>query len=174
MEKDNLLHVEGVYDPRLRFAFTNITAEDFVSAWDGSPIIVPAGMTVELPHHLAVKLTKELVDKVMTTEFKAEEDKADKPYYRSPRGASLGVPAARKIYEDKIVRLLEVDEESPQVQVLRAQIKSELMADINRSKEKTGSVSEIHIPTSGGEFADITKPSEKASAKQPMRVKTIK
>jgi len=42
----------------------------------------------------------------------------------------LGVPAARKVWEDKICRVLEVDEESPQVQVMRSQIREELMKDL--------------------------------------------
>ena len=59
-EQDWLHPKMGIYNPLLRAAFTNITEEEFVSAWGGEPIKVPAGRTVELPHHLAVKLTKEL------------------------------------------------------------------------------------------------------------------
>ncbi len=135
-DKNDVLHPEGIYNPLLRFAFTNISEEELVSAWDGQPIKVPAGMTIELPHHLAVKLTKELVDKIMIgnaklneVEFYKNNPNAQMNTFRS--SSSLGVPAARKVWEEQICRQMEVDEESPQVQVMRSNIRAELMKDLS-------------------------------------------
>lgn len=147
---------EGLYNPALRFAFTNITMEDFTSAWGGSPIIVKAGETIELPHHLADKLTDQLVDQIMIGEAKLNEVEYYKSHpgtrindYRAP--SMLGVPAARKVWEDQIVRELAVDEESPQLQVMRAQIKEELLADLNAET----STAPVPVPTSIEEFAEL-------------------
>ena len=110
---NNLIPTEGVYNPLRRFAFTNITDDLFTFHWNGSPISVKAHETIELPHHLMVIAATKLVDKIMMQQSKEDEiegRKTDRFY----RGASmLGVPAARKVYEDQIVRELEVDEESP-------------------------------------------------------------
>jgi hypothetical protein len=169
----SFLDVEGVFDPSLRFAFTNITGEDFISAWGGSPIVVKAGETVELPHHLAIKLTGELVDKIMTQEIKEEESKVGTPYYRSPRGSSIGVPSARKVYEDKILRKLAPDEESVQAQLMRAKLKAELLADM----EKKEGVATEPMPSSINEFAQIKRQGDKSDIKEvksPLKVKKLK
>lgn len=167
---------QGVFNPVQRFAFTNITAEDFVSKWDGQPIIVKAGQTVELPHHLADKLTDELVNKIMIGNVKLAEVEYYKNnpntapnFYRAP--SSLGVPAARKVWEDKIVRELAVDEESPEIAVMRAQIREELQRDMQAEVSKAPPP----VPT-GAEFAEIKEGAVSAPApeKKPMRVKTIK
>lgn len=168
------MEVEGVYNPALRFAFTNITQEDFTSAWDKSPIVVKPGETIELPQYLAVKLTRELVDKIMIEGVKLNEVEYYKKNpgtipnsYRAP--SQLGIPEARKVWEDQICRQLAVDEESPQVQVMRAQIKAELKADL----EKEASSSPVKVPTSLEEFADLTaKPKE--AVKAPLKTKKIK
>jgi len=168
---------DGVYNPSLRFAFTNITEEDFVSAWGGSPIVVKAGQTVELPHHLADKMTDELVNKIMIGNAKLDEVEY---YKKNPNtqpnmyraASSLGVPAARKIWEDKIVRPLAVDEESPEIQVMRAQIKEEIMNDL---KEKPSS-QPVAVPTNISEFAELKQAGEEKEApkeKKPLKVKTL-
>lgn len=163
----------GLFNPTLRFAFTNITEDDFVSQWGGSPIVVKAGETVELPHHLANKLTDELVDSIMIGKAKLDEVE----YYKKNPGASvnsfrapssLGVPAARKVWEDQIVRQLAVDEESPQIQVMRAQIKEELLADLSAEK----SSAPVHVPSSLEEFSELGKEEEKKEVK-PLKVKKI-
>ncbi len=151
---------EGIFNPVLKFAFTNITEEDFVSAWNGVPITVKPGQTVSLPHHLADKMTDELVDKIMITGVKTNEVEYYKNnpntapnLYRAP--SSLGVPAARKLWEDKIVRQLDVDEESPEIQVIRAQIKEELLSDMSKETSKAP----VPVP-SLGDFAEIKTPQE--------------
>lgn len=168
---------DGLFNPSLRFAFTNITTEDFVSAWGGSPIIVKAGETVELNHHLANKLTDELVDKIMIGNAKLDEV----TYYKNNPGtapnayrapSSLGVPAARKVWEDQIVRQLAVDEESPEIQVMRAQIKQELMADLSTEK----SAEPVHVPSSLEEFSELREGGEKEEKPEPppLKIKKIR
>lgn len=168
------MEVEGVYDPSLRFAFTNITEEDFHSAWDSSPIIVKPGETIELPQYLAVKLTRELVDKIMIGNAKLNEVEYYKKYpgttpnsYRAP--SSLGIPEARKVWEDQICRQLAVDEESPQVQVMRAQIKAQLKEDLARETAN----GPVAVPNSLEEFADLTA-SPKPVVKPALKTKKIK
>lgn len=124
----------GVFDPTRRFAFTNITAEDFRSTWDGRPIDVKAGQTVELPHHLAVKLTGELVDKIMYGEAHMDEVQKNTPYYRSPKYSSVGIPQARKVWEDKILQELDVDQQSPEFQIIASKIGEELKRDMSSEK----------------------------------------
>lgn len=178
---DDTLHPNGLYNPTLRFAFTNITSEDFTSYWGGQPIRIKAGQAVELPHHLAVKLTKELVDHILIGEAKLDEvnyykvnQNAQANTYRSPKGLSLGVPAARKVWEDKICRQLAVDEESPEIQVLRAQMKEELMAQMNNETAKApvavpATVESGKLPEA---FAELGKETSKPEPK-PLRVKAL-
>jgi len=168
---------EGLYNPTLRFAFTNITTEDFHTSWGGNPIVVKAGETVELPHHLADKFTDQLVDQIMIGEAKLDEVK----YYQENRNAApntyrapnmLGVPAARKVWEDKIVRQLAVDEESPQMQVMRAQIREQLESDL---KAET-STAPVQAPTSLSEFAELGsggKPKEPETKEAPVSIPKI-
>lgn len=164
---------QSVFNPALRFAFTNITEEVFTSHWNKEPIVVQPHQTVELPHHLAVKLTRELVDNIMIGDAKLDELTKNQPYYRSPKGASLGVPAARAVWEEQIVRQLQVDEESPEMQVMKIKIKEELQRDMAQENAETN----IPIPTSTEEFAQIKKEGEAVKVeapKKPMRVKVLK
>lgn len=171
-----LLYIrQGIYNPLLRFAFTNITEEEFVSAWGGEPIKIPAGHTVELQHHLAAKLTKELVDKIMIgnaklneVEFYQKNPNAMPNTYRAP--SSLGVPGARKIWEDQICRLLAPDEESPQTQLMRIKIKEELMRDL---KAEPASGSPLDNAPKLSEFADLMAPKEEKIEQAPMKLKTV-
>jgi hypothetical protein len=181
MDKDkdlhSLLHIrQGIYNPTLRFAFTNITEEEFVSAWNSEPIKIPAGHTVELTHHLAAKLTDELVDKIMIGNAKLNEIEFYKNNpnvqintYRAP--SSLGVPAQRKVWEDQICRLLAEDEESPQTQLMRMKIKEELIRDLS-AQPSSGSPLD-NAPKNLGEFADLGIKEDKVE-KKPMKLKEIK
>lgn len=181
MAKGDLLHPDGLYNPALRFAFTNITDEDFTSYWSGQPIVIKAGTSVELPHHLAVKLTKELVDKIMQGEAKLDEITYYKNnpntapnLYRSPLGSMVGVPAARKPYEDKVCRLMEQDEESPDIQLIRAKLTEEIRANMNQ--EPSREPVPVPITTEPGKlpgvFADLDK-KEEPVAKKPLKVKKL-
>lgn len=166
---------QGVYNPALRFAFTNISEEEFVSAWGGEPIKIPAGHTVELPHHLAAKLTKELVDKIMIgnaklneVEYYQKNQNAMPNTYRAP--SSLGVPAARKVWEDQICRLLAPDEESPETQLMRIKIKQELLKDL---QAEPSSGSPLDNAPALSEFADLTADKETPKEKAPMKLKEV-
>lgn len=173
----SFLEVEGLYNPTLRFAFTNITNEEFVSYWDGVPIKVPAGETIEVSnvtpipgagHAIAVKMTGEMVDKIMIDEVKLEESRVNTPYYRSPKAGSLGVPAARKVWEDQILRELAPDEESPAIQSIRKQLLQELS---NPNEKQT--VEPIAIPTSIDAFAQIAENNQKIP-EQPKAAAPVK
>ena len=132
---------QGIYDASKRFSFTNITSEPFTFTWGKSPITVKAGEVVELPHHLAVLATTKLVDQIMNGEIKTEEDKmkveTKNPYYRSPRASSLGVPAAREPYENKICKELTRNESKiteSQLGVIRQELAETLTNDMKATK----------------------------------------
>jgi hypothetical protein len=167
---------DGLFDPSKRFAFTNISEEVFTSAWGGAPIVVQPGQTVELPHHLANKLTDELVDKIMIGNVKMDEVEYYKKnpntapnMFRAPN--SLGVPAARKVWEDQIVRELAVDEESPQVQVMRAELKAQLEAELSAQPAREP----VQVPTNIAEFSELNNvgQSKPAAAPKPIKLKTV-
>jgi hypothetical protein len=178
MEKNNVLNPDsGVYNPLLRFAFTNITEEPFEIRWNGEHVTtVQKDQTVELPHHLAVVCTKQLVDKIMIANAKLSEIEF---YQKNPNmqsnsfraSSSLGVPSARKVWEDRICRVMEVDEESPQVQIMRAQIKAELQADLSAQPSQGSPLD--NAPKSISEFADLTKKEEKEEKQSSIKVRTV-
>ncbi len=150
---------EGIYNPTLRFAFTNIDTESYELKWDGKVLVtIKPGESVELPHHLAVMATGELVDRIMIRETKEDElahmnvIQNGLPY-RSPKGIAMGVPAARKPFEDKILKELPIDKASSQFKILQSQLIDELKADLTAESAKP--ISTISVkPT---EFAEINK-----------------
>lgn len=181
---NSFLEVNGVYDITKRYAFTNVLDEDFTSHWDKIPIVVKAGQTIEIsnstPIHgagqaIAYKMTKEMVDKIMTEGIRVEEAAAkttsNNPYYRSPRASSLGVPMARKPYEDQILKELSPDEESPDIQAERKR----LLAEITQGVEAKTEVSPPTLPSTD-EFAEIKSNNDKISqvAKPAAKVKIVK
>lgn len=163
---------QGVYNNTKMYAVTNITTEDHVSHWDGAPIILKAGKTASFKQHLADKITNELVDKIIQGNAKLDEVTKSQPYYRSPIGMSLGVPAAREVWEDQIVKEIAIDEETPEIQVMKAEIKAELLNDM--SKEK--STEPVHVPTSLEEFSELKEGGkvETAPDKAPIPVVEVK
>jgi hypothetical protein len=160
----------GIYDPTKRFAFTNIGKDDFTFTWGKVPIKVAAGETVELPHYLAVLATQNLVDKIMIEEIREKEAKVREetrnPLYRA-RTSSLGVPAARKPYEDKILKELAAKTgNDAQLNVIRAKLAEEITRDLKAEPaEKISAISQVMPVTAEqiadntlGEFADINIP----------------
>lgn len=156
----------GIYDPSKRYSFTNITENPFTFSWGGKNITVKAHQAIEVPEHYGILATGKLVDQIMQEESRAEElimrEKKNDPYWRSPKGIALGIPAARKPYEDKILRELAFDEENPQTQVMRAQIREELMNDYNNAQKPPSPIEAAlgGIASNGGgalpaEFAEI-------------------
>jgi sirohydrochlorin ferrochelatase len=163
----NLWVKQGIYDPTKRFLFTNITSEPFTFTWGKSPITVKAGEVIELPHHLAVLATTALVDQIMNKEIKEEEDKmkleTKNPYYRSPRGSSLGIPAAREPYEKKICRELERSESKvteSQMGVIRTELAETLKRDLaGENSPKITKMSDLGVDAKA--FEEINIPSSK-------------
>lgn len=170
------LEPNGIYNAMLRYSFTNISEEPFTSHWDSQPITVKPNQTIELPQHLAIKFTNELIDKIMISDVKIVESE----YYKNNPNAlpntyraqsSLGVPAVREEWADKIMKELELDEESPQLQAMRIQIRAELQDDLN--KEVTKEPVDVAVPKSLEEFAALKTDGEKPAAKAPLQAKTI-
>jgi hypothetical protein len=175
---NSFLEPEGLFNPALRFAFTNITDDVFVSYWDKIPITVKPHETIEIGpttpivgvgHALAVKMTGELVDKIMINLAKMDElNHKDIPYYRSPDGTAMGVPAARQVWEVKILRELKSDEDSPSLQSLRNQLKEEILSRGDAHREPAPI-----MPKSIEEFADLTKKPEEVK-KPEAKVKKVR
>lgn len=177
MSKETLLNPEGLYNPLLKFAFTNITEAPFDIIWDGKIVTtLKSGETVELNHYLAVASTKRLVDLIMIGNAKLNEleyyknnPNTQPNLYRAT--SSLGVPAARKVWEDQICRVMEVDEESPQVQIMRATIREELMNDLS-AQPSSGSPLD-NAPKSIADFSDLNAPKDEIPKQSPIKVKKI-
>lgn len=161
---------DGIYDPSKRFQFTNIGTNEFTFEWGGVPIHVAAGEKIELPHYLAVLATKRLVDNIMIAEIKEKElkirEETKNPSYHA-RTSSLAVPAARKPYEDKILKELEPKQgNDAQLNVTRAKIAEELARDMKRENSpRIEAISQV-MPVNAsqiasndlGEFSDINVP----------------
>jgi hypothetical protein len=145
---------DGIYDPTKRFAFTNVSDKDFTFKWDGKPITIKAHKTVEMPHHLAIKATTELVDYLMQSEEqeKTARIKEKNPEYKAPNQAgSMGVPMARKPFEDRILKELKVEENSPENEMFKAGIREQIIKDLNA--QPSASVSATSVTES--DFAPI-------------------
>lgn len=138
-EKQQKYVDRGMYDPRKRYGFKNITEEPFTFSWNGNPITVQPGMEVELPEHMAILATHRQVDQIMGKLAHEDTERLRKEMRdhtaRSPLGIAMGVPSARKVYEDKIIRELKVDEQSPQFQVIRAQARDQIINDLTNAQK---------------------------------------
>lgn len=174
---------DGIFNNAQRFAVTNILEEDFTSQWGGNPFTIAKGKTVSLPMYLANKVVDEMVDKIMITAIKTNETEYYKNnpntapnLYRAP--SSLGVPAARKIWEDKIVKPLAIEEGTTESQLLRMQIKEELENDMNKEISRDP----VPVPMSAvgsfssdsmKEFAELGK-EEEPKPKKAIKIKEVK
>lgn len=141
----------GLFNPSRWFAFTNITNEKFVSAWDKEPIIVEANETIKVPEYLAKKLSTELIDKILIGNAKADEMKVNQPYYRSPLGMNLAVPAIRDQWEAKMLVELPKGEVPGGLQIIRTKLRQELEADM----AKQPGVATESAPVAFEEFAAL-------------------
>ncbi len=151
---------EGIYDPGQRFSITNISDKPHPIKWNNSVVyIIKPGEAIEVSDAtpvpgsgmgdaLAHKIQKEITDMVMLGEAKAEEVQRNLPYYKSPLGMQLGIPNARKPYEDRILRPLPANESS--VKILSQQKAEELIRD----SQKQEGVSYESQPI---EFAEVPK-----------------
>lgn len=131
---------EGMYDPLRRFAVKNITDHDFTFTWNKKPITIKKGTAVELPHHLAVLATTRMVDEIMIAEAREDEmnnPKNSNPMWHSPKGLSMGIPDARKKYEDEIIsELPPIDENNPQYTIITSAKAEEIMNDLKAEMSK--------------------------------------
>lgn len=173
------LYPTGVFNPSLRFAFTNITNEEFRSMWGGVPIVVQPHETIEISyttpivgvgHALAVKMANELIDKIMINDIKLDEVSMNIPYARSSKGMLLGVPAARLPFEQQILRVMEAEEESPATQSIRNMVIEELKADMGREQ----GVPSEPAPSSLEEFSQLKTEAVEKEKPKPVRTKKIK
>lgn len=112
----DFLYFEGMYNPIVRFAFTNDSNQPFVSYWDSGKITIQPHDTVKLEHHLAQKFTRELVDRLM------DED---------GKGALRFIKANRKPYEDRILSFLPI-ETGTTMEVIKSKFVAQLAADASR------------------------------------------
>lgn len=133
----DFLYFEGMFNPVLRFSFTNVLDEDFRSAWNSKPYVVKAHQSVKLPHYLAQKFTKEIVDKMM------QNDK---------KGLAMAVPAERKPYEDKVLALLP-SEETTELEVIRDEFIEQVKRDSSRREGVADEQSPAVAPTM--DFEDL-------------------
>ncbi len=158
----------GMYDPRKRYGFKNITEKDFTFTWNSNPVTVKPGVEVELPEHMAILATHKLVDEIMSKLAQEDTERLRKETKehtaRSPLGIAMGIPHARKVWEDKIIRELTVDERSPEIQVLRAQIKEQLVSDLTNAQKPPepietalGGLAQMGNPTAPKEFSEIPR-----------------
>jgi len=112
----DFIYFEGMYNPLVRFAFTNVLDTEFKSYWNSRPFTVKPHETVKLTHHLAVKFTKELVDKLMFLDKKPE---------------SLAIPELRKPYENKVLALLPFEDEN-QLEIIKGDFLDQIARDTSR------------------------------------------
>ncbi len=127
---------EGIYDPAALYALTNITDDDFSSRWNNQEVTIKSGQTVELPEYLAAKFSKDLIDKIM-------QGNAVIGGVKTEKNTLMGIEANRDVWENKIVKRLEVDEESTQMQLLRIKVIDEIKADVKKAEEEPKDVSTV-------------------------------
>lgn len=166
---------QGVYNPAQRYNVTNILDEDFTTYWNKLPVTIAKGKTISVPEYLADKMVDEMVDKIMLAQVKANEEAYYKANpntapnnYRAPN--SMGVPAARKVWEDKIVEKLPMEEGSTEAQLLRLQIKEQLETDLKAE----ASTDPVAVPQSAvGNFSQesLKEFAEIKSGNEPVKKK---
>lgn len=176
---------DGIFLPAQRYSFTNITDSPFTSRWGGIPVVVGAHQSIEVSDStpffglgngeaLAIKFTKELVDQIFAGQAKMVQNAGDethKPgdvvYNRPAIGMMAGVPAQRKIYEDQILKKLDVDEEDGSVKSLKQALVQQLAVDSSRQEgvmvEPEKGFSEI---PKGGFAEEVKKVGSPAKVKQ--------
>lgn len=186
----SFLEVEGIYLPGKRYAFTNITDEDFTSHWAKVPIVIKAHETIEVSditpipgssmgQNLAIKMTIELTDKIIIGNAKMDEVAKNQPYYRSPIASNLGIPNYRKQFEDQILRELEADEDSPAMQYMREKLKQEILSGNSQEASREDvlkSVPNVNLKAGNIDgFSEITKKNETIEeVKKPAKTKKVK
>lgn len=157
---------QGIYDLTKTYAVKNITDKPFTFRWNSNPMTIQPGKELNMPEHFMIVAVTKMVDEIMQEETRIEEVSMRKelrdPYWRSPKGISMGVPAARKVYEDKIVREVQLDDSDPQTQIRKVQLKEEIMGNILDGQKQPapieaalGGIASTNGSAFPKEFADI-------------------
>lgn len=122
----------SLYDNSQRYRFTNIDDEEFIGMWDGRIFVtVPAGRSVTLPEAQAITYAKALCTRVMLKEEKSKfVPNMREATWEESQKTRTGVPMARDPYEKRILQKLEQNEDTPELQVLRSEIREELLHDM--------------------------------------------
>lgn len=107
-----------VFDPERRFVFTNWTDEEFKGYWDKREYVFKAGDVRELPMYLAYHFCKHLIDREL---------------HKQNRDMAVADPEARRPLEEKTIREIMANEESPERVALREEIRKEVMAQIGEA-----------------------------------------
>lgn len=156
----SFLDFDGVYDdglngrPLRMFVVKNWTDEDVRSKWDGKDIIIKKGDMAEFTHAIALKLTKEIVDRELFKEAaKAPTDKE-----RERLEMRILSPEIRKPYEDKTLQEIRANEENPILAKMREEIRAEEVAKLqSQSSDAAAGITDTPKPRGRPrkeEFAD--------------------
>ncbi len=133
---------EGIYDPGRRYSFTNISDQPFQLKWNSQVAgVLQPGESMELSdatpfpgsgngQALGYLFTKQLVDRIMFGEAKADELVKNTPYYRSPLATRAGIPVERHPYEEKILK--ELPQSESMMKILLQQKGDEITQDMLR------------------------------------------
>lgn len=117
---------DTIYTAGKRFSYKNIMDEDFVSMWGGVKITVPSHKTIEISDKtpfvgaglgecLAIKMTREQVDKIKLGQANAVRDEVDgkgKPVKSERIAATIRIPFQREELEKMILTELEPEDEA--------------------------------------------------------------
>lgn len=111
-----------------------------------------------------------MVDQIMQGEAKMDEvayyernQNAAPNTYRSPKGLSMGIPAARKVWEDQIIKQLPTEQDTVEFELMR----QEFMEEIERDSNAKPSTEPVKVPAamlSGNDNAQL--PAEFAELKK--------
>lgn len=123
----------SLYDNSQRYKFTNIDDEEFVCMWNGEEITrIPAGASVTLPESQAITYAKDLCTRVMTKEERAKfVPNMREATWEESQKTRVGLPMARDPYEKRILSKLNASDETPEIQLMKAQIKDQLLSDMS-------------------------------------------
>ncbi len=100
----------NTFDENRRYVFTNCTYEEFVGYWAKEPHLISACEIRELPEYKAYTFCKHLVDREL----------------HKAKASDTGDTETRRPLEEKTIRAIDLNEESPELVHLRAQIRKEV------------------------------------------------
>lgn len=161
----SFLDLEGVYDKTKRYVVRNWSDEDFTqtfgaeSVYNGDKVIeakpafsitIKAGEMRELGQFEAYTFTKHFVNHQM---YK-EAAKLKEPKLIERAEMSINNKDSRKPFEDKTISEIEAGKETPFMEEMRAKIREEELAKINKKPEKVEAKVITKEDKKAGEFDD--------------------